>query len=330
MTPMFSAAAQLNCPTQKVRISNSALSLSVLPERGGRIEELIDRRTGRDWAWHPRGYLPTAEPRELPPGAGFDENWEGGWDDIFPNDAAADFQGFELVDHGELWSRPWQLIEHTDSGMQLSLLCRTVPVSVEKRITLEPYVPALSGQTAARIKLSYSIRNLSDRTLPFLFKLHPAIPVEPGDRILMPRAVLEPVEPSFSSIAGVPGPSEYPFVRNESGGKTRMDLVPSSWEKPQQEFLYSSGLHEPWCGVHNVRTSTTLRIDFNPEEIPFVWLFMSYGLWRGHTVVMPEPCTNKPWDLHSAMARGSCARLAPRETRELEFRVSLIREPLPD
>ena len=175
-----------------------------------------------------------------------------------------------------------------------------------------------------------TIRNLSDRPLPFLFKLHPAIPVEPGDRILMPRSVLEPVEPAFSTLAAVPGPSEFPYVRGGSGGKIRMDIVPFSRENPQQEFLYASGLHEPWCGVHNVRTATTLRIDFNPEDIPFVWLFMSYGKWRGHTVVLPEPCTNKPWDLATAIARGSCAQLAPRETRELEFRVSLIRGPLPD
>jgi hypothetical protein len=44
-----------------VRLENERMSVSLLPEAGGKIAELIDRRSGRNWLWQNQ-HLPIRRP----------------------------------------------------------------------------------------------------------------------------------------------------------------------------------------------------------------------------------------------------------------------------
>jgi len=56
---------------------------------------------------------------------------------------------------------------------------------------------------------------------------------------------------------------------------------------------------------------------------PYCWIFMTYGGWRDHNVVVLEPCTNYPKDLEKAISTGTATVLAPATTREFEVTVSV-------
>lgn len=277
------------------------------------MEDLIDLRTGKNWLWHPPGY--STAPRQLPAEPCFDDCWQGGWEEMFPNDAACDFRGRRLLDHGELWSRPWSLIEkNTDKSLAFSCLCETIHASVEKTITLSPERPAL--------ELRYRFKSLSDQDQPFHFKLHPALAIEPGDQIEMPRCQMEPVTLDFSTILGNSEKSAFPFGRSKSGAPVQIDSVPEP-TAGLREFVYCSDLEEGWCGIQSRRTGSRLKLTFDSADFPYVWLFLSYGGWKGNQVAMLEPCTNIPYDLETAVRGGTSAILKARAIREFKVSVEL-------
>ena len=192
----------------EIAIANSEILLVVRPDLGGRIDRLLDKKTNHDWLWHPSNYDANQTRSQLI-GASFDDHWTGGWDEIFPNDAAGEFQGRQLVDHGELWSRRWDILEQSELKMTLGLTCQTVPVRVEKTIQLSDVNP--------EIQIDYTFENLSNQLVSFLFKQHAAIAIEPGDEILLPDCSVEPVVLEFSRIIGRAGKTKFPTAIAANG-----------------------------------------------------------------------------------------------------------------
>lgn len=300
----------------EIVLENSEIRVSVRPDLGGRMDQITDLKTGRDWLWHPPGYDSTRS-RMLKKGDSFDENWTGGWEDIFPNDAAGRFRMWELVDHGELWSRSWSVIETNERGVKMALTCETVPVGVEKTVVLDP--------VKARVSLSYVFKNKSADSIPFLFKMHPAIAIEEGDELQLPDCRVEPVDLGFSRLIGRKGEFRFPVVE-DSQGRTFSLKTALSPETEAREFFYCSDLAEPKCGLYNRRSGTSIHLRFDGSCFPFVWVLQSYGGFRGHYVTLIEPSTTKPYDLEEACRNGTIARLDPCGIKEYSLEVQIERD----
>jgi hypothetical protein len=297
-------------------LENECLRLVVNPQRGGRIDSFLEKSSGKDWVWHPAGYFP-GQQRSLPLGANFDDNWEGGWDDIFPSDAPGVHEGRTMYDHGELWSGPWETVTATHDKAVLRRTCQAVPVEVEKTVELVPH--------EARLLMRHKFRNLSAEYVPFLFKLHPALVIEPGDQILMPDCELEPVSLDFSTLAGRMEKSPFPYVVASDGDRRRIDEIAAP-HTGAREFLYAQNLSAGWCALRNARTQSRLTFIFHRHEFPFVWIFESFTGFKGHYVVMLEPCTNVPYDLEQAQQRGRCSELPPYGLRFFATEVVITRD----
>lgn len=294
-------------------LTSERLELRIRPDLGGRIEDFIDRATGKQWLWHPDGYR--GGPRSLPVGASYDDHWSGGWDDLFPSDAACHFHGRDLPDHGEIWSQAWTAVELEPSSVRLAYECKSVPARIEKLVSV-------AGNVAT---LTYTITNLSDAPLPHLFKLHPAMAIEAGDRLLMPRCKVEAVDIGFSGLIGVGGKTDYPSALDKNHHAISIDVVPPRAARTQ-EFIYLTELAEGWCGLRNERTGTAFLLRFSLDHLPYVWQFQTYGGWRDHYVAVLEPCTNVPKDLVAAEKRGACAVLAPHERRVIQVSAEIVTE----
>lgn len=298
----------------KLTLENDQMRLTVRPDLGGRIDQLQDCKTGHEWLWHPCDYLP--QTRSLPIGASFDDNWTGGWDEIFPNDAAGLFRGYNLVDHGELWSQPWEVVEQSNFSIKLALECQTVPVGVEKTIQLHVTEP--------QFQIKYLFKNQSDETIEFLFKQHAAIAIEAGDEILLPDCVVEPAVLDFSKIIGRQEKTRFPKAFAADGTEIDLRYTPKR-ESKLQEFYYSSNLAVGQCGIHNKRSQSSLLMSFDTDDFPYVWVFQSYGGWRDYYVLVLEPCTTIPYDLELACRNGTAAQLQPQEIQHRLLSVRLQR-----
>ena len=123
---------------QVLTLENVLLRVDVIPELGGKIYNFIYKPVDRNFLWH----NPRIELRKVPLGANYNDNYAGGWDELFPNDAAVEFQGESLPDHGELWCQTWDYEVLKQDSEQVSIrLWRYGSVTqtlMEKSITLRP------------------------------------------------------------------------------------------------------------------------------------------------------------------------------------------------
>lgn len=270
---------------QRVLLETERIRVEVLPELGGRVQSLTDASTGRQWLWH-NETVPIG-PSSI--GANYDENWQGGFEELFPNDAATILEGVELPDHGELWSTAWDVVEAADSQLVLRTTGPVTGAGLTKSFTVD----------GPELVVRYRLENPSQVDLPFLFKLHAAIAVDSWSSIELPGGSVEPVDASFSGILPGPGPWPWPGPDGHELSECRdrsADL---------REFVYVHDLPEGWCAVSDRRLGARLRLSYPLADFPYCWLFITYGGWRDHQVVVLEPCTNYPKDLHEAIARGS-------------------------
>jgi galactose mutarotase-like enzyme len=299
-----------------ITLENPEIRLTIRPDLGGRIDQLEDLKTGHSWLWHPSHYTPEAT-RSLAIGACFDDEWTGGWDEVFPNDAAGSFQGRNLVDHGELWSQQWEILNRSSLSITLGYQCQTVPVRVEKIIQLDLNRPQAT--------MEYWFQNQSEEKVSFLFKHHAAIAIEAGDEILLPDCWVEPAFLEFSKLIGQPGKTRFPKAIAVNGESIDLRVIPPP-SSQLQEFYYSFDLASGYCGIRNQRTQSALLMTFDTADFPYVWMFQSYGGWRDHYVIVVEPCTTMPFDLEEAYRQHTIAFLSPQEKQQRRLMLQLQRD----
>ena len=278
-------------------IASDLASLTVVPELGGRILELTDLARGRQWMW--RNHTVALQPR--PPGSVYDDTWVGGYEELFPNDAPTG----AYPDHGELWSLPWETTEASGDRVTLEVQGPHTGARVSKQITL----------TGSVVRIDYRLEHRGPEPLPHLFKLHPAIAVTEHCTIDLPGGRVEPVDPEFGNILQSPYSAPWP-----GNGDLSRCRAPSSRTR---EFVYVHDAPEGWCGITDHAAGARLRLHYPTEVFPYCWLFMTYGGWRGHNVVVLEPCTNYPKDLAAAVRGGTAAVLNAHETRAIGVEISL-------
>ena len=297
-----------------ITLKNENLLINILPERGGRIDDFVDRNTSKNWLWHPETYS-AKDAHPLPLGTSFDDHWQGGFEEMFPSDAATTFQGHDLVDHGELWSQAWHVDQSDEQNMvDMSLTCKTLPILVAKRIQLDPVDPS--------VEIEYRFYNTSWSQVQFMFKLHPALAIEHDDEIIMPPCQIQAVEPGFSTISARREWSEFPFVTNKAGEPQSIHRVPA-YNGQDREFVYARGLKHGMCGLKNKRTDTTLTFEFDRKEFPSVWIFQSYGGFNDQYVAMLEPATGMPWDIHEASRLGSTVSVGPHSEKLFTIKLAI-------
>ncbi|HVZ83507.1 MAG TPA: hypothetical protein VG893_07500 [Terracidiphilus sp.] len=288
---------------QQLVLENSVVRIVLLPEAGGKIWQITYKPLNADLLWNNPEIPPTRQPLD----ACYDDVWSGGWDELFPNDESGSWDGLDLPDHGELWTGAWHAEAVETNGMMGVTLRFETPRTnflAEKMIQLRP--------DAAILDVRYALTNRSKRTLPFLWKLHPAFAVSGQHRIDFP-AMTVVREPAFEgTLGGFPMEFTWPFAASD---QATLDLrqVPGA-SSGALHFFYGTGLAEGWCGLTNRENRLAAALRFDPSVFSSCWLFASYGGWRDMNVAVLEPATGYPFNLRTMVESGRARTLAPGET----------------
>ena len=133
------------------------------------------------------------------------------------------------------------------------------------------------------------------------------------------------VDPAFA--AGFSGEEfVWPMAPRADGTVRDMRQVPPATAQ-LADFYYGVELDAGWAAITQVDERIGFGLAFDPEILRTVWLFGTYGGWRGlHTAIL-EPCTGYPYRLDQAIAQGTCAHLAAGQQIETEV-VAVIYEGL--
>lgn len=297
---------------ETITLSNALLRAVIIPELGGRVWELEDSVRNRQWIWH-REDVPL---QAASLGSAYDDVWAGGWEELFPNDAPCGFEGRNLPDHGEWWTMPWE-VDKTVSGhraeIRLTAQTSVIRTQCAKTFILE--------DDEHKITVNYLIKSCENQPFHFLFKQHLAIDITPDCRLLLPGGRVTPVDTSFGTLISGTGPFDWPLGVKDNE-TVNLQLIPPP-SKANREFLYIQNLPQPWCGISDLSHNASLRMDFQFNELPYVWLFLSYGGWQDLYTAVLEPCSNLPKDLAEAVKMGQSARLDPGQTFRTTVSVSL-------
>jgi hypothetical protein len=279
-------------------LENSRVRATIIPSLGGRVWELLDRVRGREWIWHRENVTLAVSPN----GSNYDDAWAGGWEELFPNDAPADFEGRTLPDHGEWWTTEWAVAEAT--GGREAVVRLIADTRIRRASCVKEYRLGADSDT---IHVSYRIESREPDAFHFLFKQHLAIAVSPSCELALPGGRVSVVDPAFGTMLPGPGPFEWPLARGAGMDDVDLRRVPAYGTA--REFVYVTELPESWCGVDDVTAGASIRMRFDDRRMPFLWLFLSYGGWRDCYTAVLEPCTNMPKDLSEAVRAGRSARL---------------------
>ncbi len=306
---------------EAVVLENAALRVTVVPELGGHVTELVDKSVGRNLLW----VNPRTSPRAAPYGAYFDDWWSGGWDEIFPSGDQGTLHGERLPYMGELWCVPWTASVGSagaEAWFRASSFGTIAPARFERTLSLRGDEPAL--------RVHYRIESLDVRPLPFTWGIHPAFAVTDHHRIDHPgREMLVGV--SSAPSMGEPGTTyEWPFLPSglEAGRGARDESRDMRRVRPREDAVFgghwATDLPEGWLSLIDESNGRGVRIEFDASVFPVAWLWQVYGGWRGHEHVALEPWTSRPMDLAGAEAAGTARNLAPGEVLQTDVAFVLL------
>jgi hypothetical protein len=287
----------------EVVLENESLRVVALPQAGAKIFQITYKPLGVDILWNNPGRPPSIQGI----GASYDDNWCGGWDELFPNDEPAEMAGQAYPDHGEFWTGRWDVERFESNGSAGVRLSFSTPISrfyAQKEVLLH--------RDRAVIEVRYRLSNQGSEPFPFLFKLHPAFAVSTQHRIDLPpvKLVREPEFPG--TLIGAPAESSWPKVATDAG-TVDISQIPDVSSRALY-FLYGTGFSEGWCGITDTSKRLAAGLRYDASVFPSCWLFASYGGWRDLNVAVLEPATGYPFTMQSMIREGRARTLAPGET----------------
>ena len=281
-------------------LENRALRVTVLPELGGHVLELVDKAADRNLLWS----NPRMKPRRAPYGANFDDWWSGGWDEIFPTGDRCDFRGEPLPYMGELWSVPWTASIGSGGGAAWieAAGCGTmVPSRLERRLELRGDDPVLY--------VTYRLVSLDVAPFPYLWGIHPCFAVTPDHAIDVPAHQML-VGVSSGAAMGELGTAyewpEQPSPAVSGGIRDVRRVLPAS--AGVFGGHWATKLEHGWLALTDTRSRRGVALAFPREVFGSAWLWQVYGGWRGHHHLCLEPWTGYPMELEQA-DRASRARV---------------------
>lgn len=313
-----------------VRLQNDKLRVSVLPGAGGKIAELTDLRSGRNWLWH----NPDIPMRRARYGANFGRELDsGGWDEILMSITPCDLAlsngvAIAIPDHGDVVGQEWSLVR-TDSNSTADAICtmfvngRTLDYRFEREIRLR--------DGSSKIEVSYSLTNRESYPLPWYWTAHTLLNSESHMRIELPADTVFRVE-SFAA--------QETRIKDRNGrwpllgvrGNQAIDLSRSFLnDKDEAWFAGKVFVRSPDSGRVSVVMSGTaerLSLIFDRKQLPWLGLWINNRGWSGsgsrpHRNLGIEPATTPYDDVADAIRQDAVSWLAAGETRCWSLNVEL-------
>jgi len=282
---------------QPVLLRNEFLEAAIFPEIGAKIFDLIHRPSGHNFLWH----NPRIPPRPYAIEANFDNYWCGGWDDAFPTCEASVYRGEQYPNLGELRSLAWNVESAGPEFAALSAFGPISPVAAKKTVRLE----------ARTLEMAYEIENLGQSEIHFLWGTHPAYAVGAETVFHIPARTGIVGVSSHPSIGAAGQRYPWPLLRSEHG------VADMSRARGAGANLnaghYATDLGAGWYAVEDTARGQTLLFEFDVEICPYLWLWLSYGGWRGYQLAVIEPWTSCPVTLSEAVEAGTHRRLCAGE-----------------
>ena len=283
-----------------IRLENKSLQIDICPSVGGRIINILNKPLDYQFLWHNS----SIKLKRNKPGSEYNPAFYGGIDDILPTDIPEYLNGIDYPDHGEVWTTDFEYTLKNGTAI-LSGYLPLLGFNFEKTISLRNHTPY--------IDIDYKIKNKSQDNRTFLWRLHAALKIKAGDRIICPAGIARAADQEWSRLRQAES-----FIWPEAPGY-KADLIPEA--DGSSEFLFLDDLKTGTAGWERPSEKLSFKCTFDTAIFPAVCYFASFGKLNGCYTAVIEPSTINTVSVKEAEQTGKAPVLEPDE--ELKTRISL-------
>jgi hypothetical protein len=283
-----------------ITLQSSMLRIDVLPEVGGKISQIQDKRSHRELL------IPAQKPYQpIPWGDQWMDYDTSGIDDCFPNIAPgpypfAPWEGLPLPQLGEWVYGSWDVESTSKRQVTLNRAGVLLPYRARKIVGLA------DDQT---LEVQYAVENLSAYTLRYIWCAHSLFVADQAFRLTLPDGDL-----SFRVFPADGARYQWPTFHS-------VDLSCQWIPCGSTLKIFVSGLSEGWCELW--LGDYRLHMSFDLTATPFLGLwFNHYGFPqnRPFRCIAIEPCT-APSDLLDELGPDAYPLLEPGSLNQWWFKL---------
>ena len=312
-----------------IRLQNDRLELAIVPQAGGKIVDLIDRCSGRNWLWKNPHIPISVATRDSDFGKELDS---GGWDEVLlaikPGRIHSLSENIAAIpDHGDLLSSDWWIEDvRVEANNDLVCVMATRGQSAPYRFERQIRIP----DNRSVMQLSYRLCNESDEALPGYWCAHPLLAIGPDCMIEIAGNMPLRAEDAETGLQ-LCADSEQRWPNLVLPDGECRDLARSfASDAAPATFANKIFVRSPGNGIASVVLADGARLIFcfDPEELPWLGLWINNGAWSGcgsepYTNLGIEPATS-PYDcINEAIENDAVPWLAPGAERCWSLQVEL-------
>ncbi|HKJ67074.1 MAG TPA: hypothetical protein VKA68_03905 [bacterium] len=297
-------------------LENDCIRIMLVPEFGGKMVELRNKITDTQFL------LPMQEKfysKKVPSyGAKYDQFQPSGFDEFFPTMRACSLDDTHFPDHGEVWSLPWDLYT-TQDALYLSIRGVKTEYRLFKKIQL----------AENQISINYTLANLSDESLYYLWTANPLLNPVSGARIVIEPSITE-VHLDWISDHSLGNPGEEVSWPRVLGSDRDFSIVQDPG--PEVAFqVYTPKIRRGFFGMYYQQSDEALLFRVDPDEVPYMGLWISYEGWSANGgdqsgSIALQPTNGWPGALDDAVEYGDCEKVEGKEVKEWTFSIDVQHE----
>jgi hypothetical protein len=307
-----------------VILETSLLRVAVLPEKGADIFEITYLPAGIDCLMKtPSGLKPPGgEPQRH-----FLDNYEGAWQELFPNaNDACEYRGRAIPFHGEAALRQWtyQLLDGGPAPrVEFAADMRVLPFRLAKVLSLSATEPLLT--------VEYRVENIGDEAFHYNWGEHIVVGapfLERGCRFELPGGAIATLPTIFEDATAILAPgqrSRWPYAATRDGKTVDLRRVPGP-EAHTHDDCFIGDMPEGRLTVTNDRLELAVELAWDNAYYRYLAVWTPYGgsdapPLTGIYGLGIEPYVSR-YPLAEAVEKGEARLLAPRqqEGTTLRFR----------
>ncbi|HOK03627.1 MAG TPA: hypothetical protein P5105_00955 [Victivallales bacterium] len=298
--------------TPCITLSNSYLSVKILPELGGKIISIksIDGKEFLD-----RGKPYKSRKSDMT----YKDTEFDGIDEIFPTMEECvmpdgELKGLKLHPHGDLYRKKWQYFLYDDEKILMETTGFELPYLFSRSIKLDKN----------SIILDYCITNKSSQSLPYIYTFHPILRAETGSKVELPPEMKIKVAFSRNGWLGKMGEIRtLSEIRNEDNTLFFEKMFTSNSGRYWKFFTEKLNKGEV---IISHPDNTKLIINWPAEKFPYLAVWTSEGNVNGQNHIAPEPSTSQEESLEKAYKIKESRSIKPGSKDEWQIKLTITRK----
>lgn len=261
-------------------LANEHLRIGVLPGKGADIFDFAYQGPAHPT---PIQFLMHTPWGLKPPGSGtqadFLENYEGGWQELFPNaNDGCEYRGQAIPFHGEVALKGWeakiQPSQNEENGLHFSVDCDKTPLRLEKTLFLR--------QNESRLIIQEKVSSLGSEPSDFVWGHHIVLGgdfLEEGCEIEIPAHEFYTPDVLYEPLTARLVPAQagnWPYASGRLGETVDLRKIPGPDARTHDDVVLG-GLERGYYRVINPRLKLAFSLEWDARVFPWVMLWQPYG-----------------------------------------------------